>query len=126
MVSRNSAFPDCPNCSATVSGESERCSVCGFDLVHETGGIVRFEDSARQASDGLGGLLEILPAGGREVKFIGRCVGGLFALDRTGHLVWRQDWGYITGVDLERDHVVVNGIRLDVDSGDRQTPAETN
>jgi hypothetical protein len=111
---------ECSNCGAHIRGEIKdvgHCSVCGRDFGKGLGEMVRFNDAARDASDGIGGLLEILPVAGRVVKFVGKCVGGVFGVDGAGGLAWRQDWGYITSVDPEGQILRVNGIPVDLDTG---------
>ena len=55
---------------------------------------------------------------GTRAAFVGRCVGGLFAMDHNGVLLWRADWGYISTCEVSDGRVIVNGIALDADSGE--------
>ncbi len=61
--------------------------------------------------------MEINRASGPRVAYIARCVGGVFALDRDGQLVWRFDVGYVTSFETSAGQVVINGVAWDVDRG---------
>ena len=116
-MSERMMYVSCPNCNAVILRDLGQCPVCGLDFVMGAGETVRFSDAAREASGGLGGLLEIVPANGRLVQFIGRCPGGLFGIDHAGNLIWRGDWGYIVALDIESCILRVNGIGVNIDTG---------
>jgi hypothetical protein len=111
-------YKSCGNCNANVDLDIQRCPICMFDGFTSDSSIVRFGVQAKEASDGLGGLLDILPVNGQKTKFIAKCTGGVFAIGQKGNLLWRQDWLYITSIEIKGQYIIVNGKLLNVDSGE--------
>lgn len=100
----------CNNCNATILEKAQACSAC-----FAPNAIVVFSKQAKYASEGLGGLLTIIQVEGQFTKFIGKCVGGIFALDQHGALLWRQDWGYISSFEIIHLEARINGILVNLD-----------
>lgn len=108
----------CTNCDATVAGSIDpHCPVCQRDIETQTGEIVQFSNEARESSDGLGGAIEILAVEGSIVSFLCRCPGGAFGLSVHGDLVWKEDWRYVTAINIDGRKVTINNIPIDVDTG---------
>ena len=107
----------CTNCNAEILNMPERCPVCGRRKESHDLEIVRFSNSARDASDGLGGIDTIFPVDGTTVQFICKCPAGAFGLNSGGELVWREDWQYVSTFEIEKQELVINGVRVGIDTG---------
>lgn len=111
------AFRACVNCAATFAATDTVCPVCGRDDEGHGEPVALLSEAARGACDGLGGILAIEAVSGRDVRFVGRCAGGVFGMRADGALVWRQDWGYVHTLEPRGALLNVNGKTIDVDTG---------
>jgi hypothetical protein len=111
---------ECENCGAMFGGKQTRCSVCGQREGVPSSSVIRFTSGARDASDGLGGIVALhsMPIGKR-VRFVAQCPGGVFGVDQSGELVWRDDWDFVVSVVLRAGVLRVNDIAVDPETGKR-------
>jgi hypothetical protein len=65
----------------------------------------------------MGGLLELYPAEGEVVRFVGWCAGGVIGLGGDGALVWKIFFGHAGRVSVDGLRFTVNGLTFDLDSG---------
>lgn len=111
-------YTSCQNCNATTSTANIICPVCHYNPGAPGSALVRFSEGAKEASDGLGGLLAILRAEGEKTRFLAKCTGGIFALDTSGDVLWSEDWGHISTLQIRGKMLEVNGVTVDLDSGE--------
>lgn len=75
-----------------------------------------FRCGADAGSD-LGGLLKLYDAAGRRVRHVGWGPAGAFGLDAAGNVVWIADWGYMTSVEVNGEHLRLGGKAADLETG---------
>jgi len=108
---------DCPNCGATSGANSSSCSRCGEVWSSPGTGRPRFSSAARDAGEGLGGLLKLYAAGGERVCYVGWCPAGAMGLDAAGDIVWLEDWGYMASVEVDGTRLALAGKPADLETG---------
>jgi hypothetical protein len=113
---------DCPNCGATVKGQTQSCDRCGEAWGTPGSGAPRFSKESRDAGESLGGLLTLHSVLGNVARYVGRCPAGLFGLSQGGDLVWINDVDWVSSVTFAGSTVVLNGAILSVDTGKPEDP----
>ena len=109
----------CPNCGATVDLDARSaCDRCQADLATGGGGQPVFTSEAREAGEGLGGLLHLLTTTHLAVPFVGVCPAGAFGVRSDGTVAWEQDWGWLSSGTWEDGKLLLNGREADVTSGE--------
>ena len=100
-----------------MSFELACCDRCGEQWNEPATGIPQFSEEARAAGVSLGGLLRLHPAQGAQVRYVGSCPAGAFAMDVTGALIWIADWGYLVGLVVDGTRLELAGRSADINTG---------
>ncbi len=110
---------DCPNCGATVSTALIQCDRCAFDFQKSSGEIVKFSIEAKDQGELLGGILTLTKVNGKVVKLVARCPAGAFGINKTGQLIWQEDWSYLSSFEYapEKNKLFLNKKEVDLESG---------
>ena len=111
---------DCPNCGATVGITLAQCDRCAIDFFKKSGEIVKFSDEAKDQGTWLGGILTLTKVNGETVSFVARCPAGAFGIDKTGQLVWQEDWSYLSSFSYESssNKLFLNGKEVNLETGE--------
>ena len=120
------AWRECENCGGFMDQARDVCARCGEDRNAPRLGHPRFSVAAREAPQEMGGLLELYPATGQVVRFVGWCTGGVIALSASGALVWTADLSYVGTVRVDGAALNIDRISFDIDTGKiREAPLLT-
>jgi hypothetical protein len=106
------------NCGATVTALPDApCDRCGAEASGVRGAVVIFTERARDTGIWLGGLLRLFAVNGHMVRFVGYGPAGAFGIDQDGHLIWCEDWGWMSSCEWRDGKLYLAQQETDPDTG---------